>query len=46
MALPAALTKGTIMRLGCIGNGVYTGVSDDDLYVAVPGAHLEAVVEG
>ena len=31
--------------LGCIGNRVYTGLADDELYYAVPGQHLAAVVE-
>jgi uncharacterized protein (DUF169 family) len=28
---------------GCIGNRVYTGIGDDELYVAVPGRDLERV---
>ena len=43
MALPAALKSGTVSSLGCIGNRVYTGVGEDELYVAVPGKDLEAV---
>jgi uncharacterized protein (DUF169 family) len=43
MALPAALEKGTVSSLGCIGNRVYTGVGEDELYVAVPGKDLETV---
>jgi uncharacterized protein (DUF169 family) len=43
MALPAALDRGTVSSLGCIGNRVYTGLGDDELYVAVPGADLEKV---
>jgi uncharacterized protein (DUF169 family) len=43
MALPAALEKGTVSSLGCIGNRVYTGLGQDELYVAVPGADLEKV---
>jgi len=45
MALPAAMLHGTVSSLGCIGNRVYTGVGADELYVAVPGAKLEAVAE-
>jgi len=29
---------------GCIGNRVYTGLRDDEMYFSIPGAHLEAVV--
>lgn len=43
MALPAALAKGTVSSLGCAGNRVYTGLGEDELYVAVPGADLEKV---
>ena len=43
MALPASLEKGTVSSLGCIGNRVYTGLGEDELYVAVPGADLEKV---
>ncbi len=30
--------------LGCIGNRVYTGLGDDELYFTVPGARLDDVV--
>ena len=45
MALPAALAHGTVTSLGCIGNRVYTGLSEDDLYVAIPGADLPEVAD-
>ncbi|MCI0545771.1 MAG: DUF169 domain-containing protein [Candidatus Rokubacteria bacterium] len=42
--IPATLesAKGTT-SLGCIGNRVYTGLADDELYYAVPAAALAAV---
>jgi uncharacterized protein (DUF169 family) len=43
MALPAALAHGTVSSLGCVGNRVYTNLGADEIYVAVPGAKLEAV---
>ncbi|HWF12479.1 MAG TPA: DUF169 domain-containing protein [Candidatus Acidoferrales bacterium] len=43
MALPAALAYGTVTTLGCIGNRVYTDLSADELYIAVPGAKISAV---
>lgn len=43
MALPAALEKGTVSSLGCIGNRVYTGLGEDELYVVVPGKDLDKV---
>src|ERR1700682_4776148 len=45
MALPAAMLHGTVTSLACIGNRVYTGLGDGELYVAVPGAKLESVSE-
>jgi len=45
MALRAALQKGTVASLGCIGNRVYTGINDDEMYFVVPGADLERVVQ-
>jgi uncharacterized protein (DUF169 family) len=43
MALPAALSHGTVTSMGCIGNRVYTDLGSDELYVVVPGSKLEAV---
>jgi len=43
MALPAALDKGTVSSLGCIGSRVYTGIGEDEMFVVVPGADLEKV---
>src|SRR2546427_706414 len=40
MALPAALAGGAVASTGCIGNPVYTGAGDDELYVAVAGRAL------
>jgi uncharacterized protein (DUF169 family) len=45
MVLPAALLHGTVTSLACIGNRVYTGLGEGELYVAVPGAKLESVSE-
>ncbi len=43
MALPAALAQGTVASSGCIGNRIYTGLGDDELYVVVPGRDLERI---
>jgi uncharacterized protein (DUF169 family) len=43
MAIPAAMASGATASLGCIGNRVYTGITDDDLYVAIPGSQLADV---
>src|SRR5262249_13924432 len=45
-ALPAAQQAGRgVASLGCIGNRVYTDLGDDELYYALPGRHVAAVVE-
>ena len=45
MALPAALAHGAVASAGCIGNRVYTGLDDGELYVVIPGKDLGLVVE-
>ena len=32
------------LSLGCIGNRVYTGLGDDELYCAIPASQIAAVV--
>jgi uncharacterized protein (DUF169 family) len=45
-ALPAAIESGQVTAsVGCIGNRVYTGLGDDELYFAIPGGHLALLVE-
>ncbi len=45
-AVPEAMrTRAAVASLGCIGNRVYTGLSDDELYFALPGEHVAAVIE-
>ena len=34
-----------VTSLGCIGNRVYTGLGDDELYFTIPGAKVGEVVE-
>jgi uncharacterized protein (DUF169 family) len=43
MALPAALQNGAIVSLGCMGNRVYTGLGEDEMYVVVRGKDLNAI---
>ena len=45
MALPASLQHGTITSLGCIGNRVYTGLREDEMYVVIRGKDLASVVD-
>src|SRR6266849_6925986 len=45
-AVPEVLrTRRSAASLGCIGNRVYTGLADDELYFALPGEHVDAVME-
>ena len=45
MALPASLKAGSILSLGCMGNRVYTGLGDDELYIVVRGRDLAALAD-
>ena len=45
MALPASLQHGTLVSLGCIGNRVYTGLAEEELYVVLRGKDLPAIAE-
>ena len=45
-ALPQAMKTGQgVASLGCIGNRVYTGLADDEMYFALPGGQVKAVTE-
>ena len=44
--IPHAIdTQSAVASFGCIGNRVYTGLADDELYVAVPGKTLADTLE-
>lgn len=44
--VPQAVNSGAgVASFGCIGNRVYTALSDDELYVAIPGAALEPTMQ-
>jgi uncharacterized protein (DUF169 family) len=45
MAIPAALAHGMVTSAGCIGNRIYTGIADDELYSAIPGPALHSIAE-
>jgi uncharacterized protein (DUF169 family) len=45
MALPASLQHGAITSLGCMGNRVYTGLGEDEMYVVLRGKDLPAVAD-
>ncbi len=43
MALPAAMAHGAVVSSGCIGNRVYTGLGEGEMYFVVPGKNLSRV---
>jgi uncharacterized protein (DUF169 family) len=43
MALPASLQHGAIVSLGCMGNRIYTGLGEDEMYFVLRGKDLPAV---
>ena len=44
--IPAVIQSDNVASsLGCIGNRVYTALSDDDFYFAFPGKHIDVLVE-
>ena len=45
MALPASLEHGTITSLGCMGNRIYTGLGEDEMYVVLRAKDLPKIVE-
>src|SRR5207245_2934447 len=45
MALPASLQNGAILSLGCIGNRVYTGLSENEMYIVVRGSDLANIAD-
>ena len=43
--LPETIQSGAVTTsLGCIGNRVYTGLGDDEAYMAIPGPKLQEVI--
>ena len=45
MALPASMVHGTIASLGCIGNRIYTGLGEDEMYMVLRAKDLPAIAE-
>ena len=41
----AVASAGSLASVGCIGNRVYTGLGDDELYLAVPGPAVKRTLE-
>jgi uncharacterized protein (DUF169 family) len=45
MAVPASATQPVVSSMGCIGNRIYTGLPDSELYTTVSGKQIRAVAE-
>ena len=44
--LPAAIeSQSVVASFGCVGNRAYTGAAENEAYIAIPGAHLGALVD-
>jgi uncharacterized protein (DUF169 family) len=44
--VPAAINSQSVaVSSGCVGNRVYTGATENESYVAIPGVHLDLIVE-
>src|SRR5687767_2625333 len=44
MSIPAAMSSGLASSLGCVGNRIYTGISDEEFYSVIAGKDLASVV--
>ena len=44
MAIPAALSSGLASSFGCVGNRIYTGISDHEFYTVIAGKDLAAIL--
>ena len=44
MAIPAALSSGVASSLGCVGNRIYTDITDDEFYSVIAGKDLASVI--
>jgi uncharacterized protein (DUF169 family) len=45
MAVPASATQSVVSSMGCVGNRVYTGLPDSELYTTVSGKQIHAIAE-
>jgi uncharacterized protein (DUF169 family) len=41
----AAERRASVASVGCIGNRVYTGLGDDEMYLTIPGERLDIVID-
>jgi uncharacterized protein (DUF169 family) len=45
MSIPAVLNQEMVTSAGCLGNRVYNGLAEDELYVLVPGKILQKIAD-
>lgn len=45
MALPASMAQGAVVSSGCIGNRIYTGLGEGEMYIVVRAKDLLSLVE-
>jgi uncharacterized protein (DUF169 family) len=45
MALPASMAQGSVVSSGCVGNRVYTGLGDGEMYVVVRAKDLPSIAK-
>jgi uncharacterized protein (DUF169 family) len=45
MAVPASATQPVVSSMGCVGNRIYTGLPDSELYTTISGKQIGAVAE-
>jgi uncharacterized protein (DUF169 family) len=45
LSIPTALTQGMATSAGCLGNRVYAGLGDDELYILLPGRFLQKIAD-
>jgi uncharacterized protein (DUF169 family) len=45
MAIPAAMGNAVVSSMGCIGNRVYTGLPESEMYTTVAGGQIERVAD-
>jgi uncharacterized protein (DUF169 family) len=44
VAIPEAMSSGVASSFGCVGNRIYTGISDDEFYSVIAGKDLASVI--
>ncbi len=43
VAIPAAMKNAVVSSLGCVGNRIYTGLAENEMYTVLPGKNVDVV---